>query len=210
MKEEWRVVKDFKGYEVSTEGRIRSIDRMVESKGDYYRSIKGKILNPAINVYGYKTITIDNKRLLISRLVAFAFIYNPDILSMVEVNHIDGDKSNNCTINLEWCTSSSNIQHAIRIGLISTKAVEQFNINGEFIADYPSRAAAGRATGVSSTTISKYILGGQSSGGGYHWKSLNGSVNSIGKPVSTNHYQIEEDKGDKVNKGVRTVKHKIR
>ena len=59
------------------------------------------------------------KTITVHRLVAQAFIPNPD--SKPEVNHIDGDKKNNNMSNLEWCTSSENVQHAVDTGLINNK-----------------------------------------------------------------------------------------
>lgn len=67
---------------------------------------------------GYKQIqaTINGKRktFMVHRLVAMAFIEGREI--KCEVNHIDGDKSNNHASNLEWCTEKENIHHAIRTG----------------------------------------------------------------------------------------------
>ena len=78
-----------------------------------------KKLTEITNRYGYKVVTLHingkqyQKR--INRLVAMAFIKNPN--GLPQVNHIDGDKSNNNVSNLEWCTAIYNTNHAIKTGL---------------------------------------------------------------------------------------------
>ena len=71
--------------------------------------------------YKYVRLTKEGKGRteMIHRLIAKTFIPNP--LSKPCVNHIDGDKSNNLTSNLEWCTSKENIQHAMDTGLSNNR-----------------------------------------------------------------------------------------
>jgi hypothetical protein len=101
----WKPIKGFETlYQVSSLGRISN-----------YR----KVMSIQTMPRGYKTIglTITGKShtRLVHRLVAENFIANPE--GKPEVNHKDGDKSNNSVSNLEWCTSSENKQHAINTGL---------------------------------------------------------------------------------------------
>ena len=105
MIEEWRPVVGYEGlYEVSSYGRVRSLDRF------YYRLHKGKVLSPTKDRYGYLTVTLNcngkSKTIKIHRLVAQAFIENPD--NLPQVNHKDEVKSNNCVDNLEWCSAKYN------------------------------------------------------------------------------------------------------
>ena len=74
-----------------------------------------KRLDPPVSSSGYKFVRIGKKSYPLQRVIASTFIPNPD--NKPEVNHIDGDKTNNAASNLEWVTKSENIQHAVRIGL---------------------------------------------------------------------------------------------
>lgn len=102
---EWREIKDSPAYKVSDDGRV-------------INSSTGKILKPQVS-NGYSTVTLcDAKgqhRRSVHRLVANEFISNSE--NKPFVNHIDGDKQNNKSDNLEWCTGSENMKHAYRIGL---------------------------------------------------------------------------------------------
>jgi hypothetical protein len=93
-------------YQISSFGRVRSLDRYVNSSGGRKQYIKGKILhicyNKRVNVYEIH-LRKNNKRqcFKIHRLVAEAFIENDDPVNKTTVNHIDGDRSNNRIDNLE-------------------------------------------------------------------------------------------------------------
>lgn len=87
------------------------------------RNVNGKHLIPWIGTTGYEHIKIiidgvrKNKKL--HRLICEAF--NPNPTNKPDVNHIDGDKTNNRSNNLEWCTHAENLGHAASLGLINTK-----------------------------------------------------------------------------------------
>ncbi len=111
--EVWKWIFGFEGlYQISNFGRVKSF---------YVR--KGKqgilILKPHLTRNGYLNIKLnkngEGKDFLIHRLVAQAFIPNPENKSTV--NHKDGNKFNNCVENLEWQTQSENNHHAVNTGL---------------------------------------------------------------------------------------------
>ena len=107
--EEWRAVPGYEGlYEVSSYGRVKSIDRYVKSKS--YRLHKGKVLSPGKDRNGYLFVVLSyngkHKGITVHRLVAESFIPNPD--NLPQVNHKDEDKTNNNVDNLEWCDAKYN------------------------------------------------------------------------------------------------------
>lgn len=115
MQEKWKslksVVKHGDKYAVSTLGRVKNVNT-------------GRILKPYTLPSGYRQVTLcsssQRKNYTVHRLVALAFIPNPD--NKREVNHKDTDKQNNCISNLEWNTSSENHKHAYAHGLMKPPA----------------------------------------------------------------------------------------
>lgn len=120
MQEEWRPVPGCVGlYEVSSFGSLRSIDRTIIDKLGRPRLQKGRVIKQQTTKWGYRvgwvSVECQETLLKIHRVVAQAFI--PNDASLPQVNHKDGDKTNNCVGNLEWCDATHNVQHAIRTGL---------------------------------------------------------------------------------------------
>ena len=119
--EVWKDIEDFSNYQISNFGRVKSKERITNVGIKNVKQItrKEKILKPLKITKGYLGIRLYNnlnvKTFKIHRLVAKYFIPNPNNLS--QVNHIDGNKTNNKVDNLEWCTQTQNIQHSYRIGL---------------------------------------------------------------------------------------------
>lgn len=119
--EVWKDVKGYEGfYQVSNKGRVKSLARTIVRSDGQYKSIKEKILKSGTSSKGYQQINLcrngKQKTMKIHRLVAEAYI--PNSKNKPEVNHKDGDKSNNVISNLEWVTPKENMRHAYDIGLI--------------------------------------------------------------------------------------------
>jgi hypothetical protein len=117
--EVWKKIDCNNYYEVSNYGNIRSVDRIVEHKTSKFLNIKSQKIKPALRKDGYLHVHLakDCKSLnkTVHRLVAIAFLENP--LNKFDINHKDGNKSNNNLSNLEWNTRSENLYHAYNIGL---------------------------------------------------------------------------------------------
>ena len=119
--EEWRDVVGYEGYyQISSQGRLRSLPIDIPTSNSKLRTRSMRIMKQNLNEYGYPEVLLHNdghKRFRVHRLVAEAFIPNPNNLPVVD--HIDARRNNNCVDNLRWVTQKENIQHAIELGNIS-------------------------------------------------------------------------------------------
>lgn len=122
----------------------------VSDEGQVKNDLNNVLLKPSIQQgYAHVTLYINGKykRCKVHRLVAIAFIPNPECKPYV--NHIDGLKNHNVVNNLEWVTPAENTQHAVRTGLMlptREHKVTQFSLEGDKIAEFASMSEAARAT----------------------------------------------------------------
>ena len=154
--EEWRDIDGYEGlYQVSSEGRVRSLDRYVEKtlkNGNKYMSyLKGEIKSKIGHKNGYEPYALHKdgklKAFLIHQLVAKAFIPNPNGYTVV--HHKDHNVHNNNVDNLMWVDKTEhNVKHHM-------KQVYQCTIDGEIIATYPSIKEAAKQTGFDGSCISR-------------------------------------------------------
>lgn len=163
--EVWLPIKGFEGkLEVSDMGRIRSVERFV-AFGQRKRKVRQTVYKLHNDRDGYKMAGISGKNIKVHRAVAEAFIPNPE--NKQQVNHIDGDKSNNRVDNLEWATQEENMQHASRNGL--AKHVSVIRDDGE---EYFTVTEAATANGVDVSCISAVIHGRQKTSNGHTFRKV--------------------------------------
>lgn len=179
----WKDIPEFGGaYQVSSYGRVRSIDRFVKASYGSEQFRQGKDITPHLTPNGYLAVSIRYNRktynFYLHRLVARAFVDNPH--SYNEVNHIDEDKTNNHFNNLEWCSHLYNIRYGSTRAKISrarlAKGYGKIPIiqikDGVEIARYDSATDASHITGIDASAIRKCCLGKPKfkTAGGYQWK----------------------------------------
>ena len=90
-------------------------DYEITREGQVINKTNNHILKPQPNGKGYLRVKIDGKLQFVHRLVAQKYIPNPN--NYEQVNHIDGNKTNNNVDNLEWTTNQQNREHAVKTGL---------------------------------------------------------------------------------------------
>ena len=129
-REIWRWVIGYEGlYMVSNKGGVMSVPS-TQQKGRTTYKKSGLRIRDQNNGHGYRVVNLckdgSHHQLLVHRVVAMAFIPNPG--NLPEVNHKDGNKSNNSVENLEWVTRKENIRHAVDV-------LEAFRFNERFTED---------------------------------------------------------------------------
>lgn len=191
MSEVWKDILGYEGYyQVSSCGRVRSLDRLVPSgdKGGY-RLVYGHELKPTPRE-GYLYVCIGprskRKRIAVHRLVALAFL--PLDPQRKSVDHIDGTRDNNKVENLRWVTSKENSNHPIalkrmrssHIGKkLSKETIEKLSGANSKLAKrvrnretgeiYPALSLAGEAVGRGASAIRSAVYRGNRCAG-YHWE----------------------------------------
>ncbi len=181
--EKWKIVEDFPNYSVSNEGKVKNNNT-------------GSVLKEQdLRGYKYVRLYIPNskgkfKKYQIHRLVANTFIPNPN--NYPQVNHKDENKSNNTVwvnedgsidqekSNLEWCTAKYNNTYGSKIERTvlnninhpqKSKQVNQYTLNGELIATFPSVIEIHRKLGYSFGAIADCCRGTRNNNyKGYMWK----------------------------------------
>lgn len=179
----WKAHPDIDKLEVSTLGRVRTLDRVVKCGKNRTRLSKGRVLKQrnAGNGYMILNISINGKQAtkLVHRLVAQTFIPNHD--NLPDVNHKNCVRDDNRVSNLEFCTRSYNIQYREKFGISNTETeghpVFAISLNTLEVSHFRSRGEAARELGVDRPSIC-YVLKGKRNQAGGFWFT-NDDENSV-------------------------------
>lgn len=149
--------KEFNDYFISNLGRFKNSKEIIMENYKPHHS-------------GYIYVRVNKNKYALHRLVASTFLENSKL--KLVVNHIDGNKTNNCVSNLEWFSIKQNNQHNHNAGLIKvfTRKIGQYNLRGDLIKEFNSIIEAMRETNISS--IKKVLYNKQKTAGGFIWKYL--------------------------------------
>lgn len=174
-KEVWKDIPGYEGcYQISSLGRVRSLDRTVVYSNGQKHFYKGIVLKPGKGKTGYLTVRLGNhgREAGVHRLVAEVFIPNPD--KKKDVNHINGDKADNRKENLEWVTRQENMEHCKKILKKQTGRAPIKVVCIESGKIYNSISEAAAETGASISHISTIInkKDTRTISGGYHWEKI--------------------------------------
>ena len=171
MEEVWKAIEGYEGiYEVSSLGRVRSIDRDIYQVGRWGKVMKvrqpGKMIAQHAN-NGYKRVALyrdgQGKWSFVHRLVATAFVPNPD--DKPYINHKDENRSNNVPENLEWCTMAENnlygghVERTQSANIANRQAIEQVDASGNVVATFESITSAAHQTGIPISSVSQCLSG---------------------------------------------------
>lgn len=191
----WKSIPGYEGlYEVSNDGQVRSIDRFVQFNGTPSK-VKGKPKRTRIDTDGYPVVTLCRegvaKTMKVHRLVAMAFIPNPD--NKPSVDHLNTIRTDNRVENLRWATNKENRNNALTVrhmelsqtpdsikrgievrrqrgGKHAPVRVFQFTKDGDFVAEYDTMEEAYRVIG-RKLNIYAVLDKENLSAGGYLWRS---------------------------------------
>jgi hypothetical protein len=163
----WKTISKFNDeYEISNLGNIRSVHGIITRSNGRKHTRVSKQLKPALNQSGYfaGAVCVNKKMIpyVVHRLVAEVFIPNP--FNKLEVNHMNGVKTDNRLVNLEWVTHQENMDHAYENGLVRILKGEEIGtsilneqqvkeIRSKFIPRIYSRVKLAKEYNISEATI---------------------------------------------------------
>lgn len=167
--EKWKTISNFINYEVSNKGKVRNKKTQCFLK---YNATRDGYQRVRLYKNGIPTT------LMVHRIVVNAYIENP--LSKSQVNHKDGNKTNNTVENLEWVTKSENEKHAYKHGLKKgyapsseksrlSKKVAMINKDGNIVRTFYCIKDVERELGIPHSNIINVCKGKKKTAHGFRW-----------------------------------------
>ena len=171
--EKWKDIKGYEGlYQISSFGRIKTVPHwQTYSNGDKH-FYKERIRVPGVGPTGYLSIRLGSKgrEAGVHRLVAETFI--PRVPGKNDVNHIDGDKSNNRVDNLEWVDRKENMRHCRKVLKKETGKAKVPVLCIETGETFESLSEASETKDVNLAHLCQVVNGHRHTAGGRHWRRL--------------------------------------
>lgn len=188
----WRNIKGFgEAYQISSMGRVRSVDRVINLTNGKQRHVSGHIIRSHDNGLKYRQVNLmdtDHKlhAMLVHKLVLDTFmpLSADESRTLSDVDHINADRSDNRLSNLRRCSHADNLRSEHRLSLIRHSCIA-INDNGEIVLKAESMTAMSELLGVSQATISSHV--------------------NSGKPLSTGLKVVRDNDTDKQAKEAKEV-----
>ena len=182
MEEIWKDIKGFeKFYQVSNLGRVKGLDRIVINKLGRKIKRKGQIMKQILDIHVYPVVHLRkegiSKFFKVHRLVAIAFISNPNNLPMI--NHIDENPFNSNVNNLEWCDYTYNNNYGTRnlkLSISKSNPLYQYSLDGKFLRKF-DRIIEISKLGFNIYGVLHCCEGYSKTSQGYIWKRNKGNIN---------------------------------
>ena len=202
----WKSIPGYDGYEVSNLGRVRSWWRKIGKGLGNGQGYGGRVIDTDYRIqkqhvdsdgYNITSATGDDgihRSLKVHRLVAIAFIPNPD--NLPQINHKNEVKTDNRVENLEWCDCRYNVNYGTRNKRMATtrgKVVARYDLQGNYIESFESAAEAERITGFKH--VASACVGDRDSAGDSQWRYTD-STENIGFYVKKKHEPVNRKSVD--------------
>lgn len=193
MEEIWKDIIGYEGrYAVSNLGNVKSLH--FYGKNCNTKDNGAKMLKPILKSNGYYVVSISQRQVHVHRLVAEAFIDNPDNKPCID--HINTITTDNRVSNLRWCTPKENLLNPIsskrrlegvrrvskgKFGVESHKhrSIFQYSLEGKFIKEWGCISDASRALGIDTGCLTRAAQGKQAYTGGYIWRYRKENVEPV-------------------------------
>lgn len=182
----WKAHPEYAGIEVSTLGRVRTLDKMVWNGWGTWL-MKGRVLKQYELRNGYTQVSVKvngkfiNK--MVHRLVAQTFIPNPD--NLPQVNHKNCSRADNRVSNLEWCNNSYNQKYRNKFGVSQAEKTGYplfaVNLATNEVLHFRAKREAGRELGVNRKNINDVLKGTKKAAHGFWFVNDDGHAVDVVK-----------------------------